>query len=231
MLIKALIVSAMGGLFCLDRVFMQAMLSRPIVCGTALGFLLQDPYTGLYIGAAIELLWLDRLPVGTYVPPNETIVAVATASVAITAGQELGKISHELIAFSILLLLPSGMLTQRLDAWIIRSNDNLAKGAQQDGREANLSGIAGKHLYAMGRYCVVCAGAILCLFFIGTALTGAIYPHLPAFVLKALAMCYYAFPLVGIAVAMNTINHRGLIPILSGSFLVLVVIWEFFHEF
>ena len=231
MLIKALIVSGIGGLLCLDRILVQAMISRPIVSGAILGFVLQDPYAGLYVGAIIELLWLDRLPVGTYIPPNDTVVAIGMVSVSIMAGRELGKVSHELVAFAILLLLPVGILTQRLDAWIIKSNDSLSKRAEQDAWEGNLDGIAGRHLFAIVRYGLICAAMIFCLFLVGTALTVMIYPQLPAFALKALALCYYFFPLVGIAVAMNTINHRGLIPVFSGSFLIFVVIWEFLHGF
>jgi mannose PTS system EIIC component len=231
MLIKALIVSGIGGLLCLDRILVQAMISRPIVSGAIFGYVFQDPYVGLYVGAIIELLWLDRLPVGTYIPPNDTIVTIGIVSVSIMAGRELGKVSHELVAFAILFLLPVGILTQRLDAWIIRSNDSLSKGAEQNAQEANLDGISGKHLFAIGRYGLICSATIFSLFFAGTALTLMIYPQLPAFVLKALALCYYFFPLVGIAVAMNTINHRGLIPVLSGSFLILIVIWEFLHGF
>jgi mannose PTS system EIIC component len=231
MLIKALFVSGIGGLLCLDRILVQAMISRPIVSGAILGFLLQDPYVGLYVGAIIELLWLDRLPVGTYIPPNDTIVTIGMVSVSIMVGHELGKVSHELVAFVILLLLPVGILTQRLDAWIIRSNDSLSKEAERDAQEANLDGISRKHLFAIGRYGLICSATIFCLFLVGTTLTLMIHPQLPAFVLKALALCYYFFPLVGIAAAMNTINHRGLIPVLSGSFLIFVVIWEFLHGF
>jgi PTS system mannose-specific IIC component len=231
MLIKALILSGMGGLLCLDRILMQVMVSRPIVSGTLIGLIAQEPYAGLFIGAVIELIWLDRLPVGTYVPPNDTVIAVVMTAVAAAAGQELGKVSHEVISLTILLLLPAGMLTQRIDAWIIRSNDRLSKAAEQDALAADLSGIARKHFLAIVRYGLISAAVILCLILIGAHLILTIYPHLPPFFLTALSWCYYVFPLVGIAVAMNTVNHRGLIPVLSGSFLVLAVIWEFFHGF
>jgi len=231
MLIKALILSGMGGLLCLDRILVQVMVSRPIVSGTLIGLIAQEPYAGLFIGAVIELIWLDRLPVGTYVPPNDTIVAVVMTAVAAAAGHELGKVTHELIALTILLMLPAGMLTQRIDAWIIRSNDRLSKAAEEDALQADLNGIAGKHLLAIVRYGLISAAVIFCLILIGFQLVLAIYQHLPPFVLLALSWTYYAFPLVGIAVAMNTVNHRGLIPVLSGSFLVLAVIWEFFHGF
>ena len=61
---NVLIVSIVGGVLCLDRIFVQALISRPIVAAPVIGMILGDPYTGLIAGAFIELFWIDRLPVG-----------------------------------------------------------------------------------------------------------------------------------------------------------------------
>jgi len=227
LLTKALIVSGVGGLLCLDRVMLQAMISRPVVAGTLVGLCGGDAYMGLYIGAVFELVWLDRLPVGTYVPPNETVIAVAAAATAVMAAP--GKASHGLAAFSILVMVPAGLLTQAVDAWIVSSNDVLSKAAERDAAEGDLKGIAGKHLFAVFRYAVVSAAMILVLSLTGSVLALTLYPALPPFAVRALSWSYYAFPLVGIAVALNTIKHRGLIPVFSGVFLILVIVWEWLH--
>jgi mannose/fructose/N-acetylgalactosamine-specific phosphotransferase system component IIC len=55
----------LGGLFGLDVVsFPQAMISRPIVAATLGGALSGDPAGGLLIGAVLELIALDTLPLG-----------------------------------------------------------------------------------------------------------------------------------------------------------------------
>jgi mannose/fructose/N-acetylgalactosamine-specific phosphotransferase system component IIC len=81
-------VAILGGFICLDKVFLQAMISRPVVAGPIIGMALSDPFTGLIIGAFIELLWIDRSPMGLYIPPNDSIVAVLATAGAILAGKE-----------------------------------------------------------------------------------------------------------------------------------------------
>jgi mannose/fructose/N-acetylgalactosamine-specific phosphotransferase system component IIC len=89
---KIILLSFCGGLICLDRVFIQAMLSRPVVIAPLIGLLFNSPYTGLIIGAFIELIWIDRIPVGTYIPPNDSIAAILATSTAIIAGQAVGGV-------------------------------------------------------------------------------------------------------------------------------------------
>jgi PTS system mannose-specific IIC component len=56
-----------------------------------------------------------------------------------------------------------------------------------------------------------------------------IYPGLPSEIKAMLSMIYYFLPLLGIAVAINTIKLRGAIPVFCGIFLVVAVALEFFH--
>jgi len=60
---------------CLDRIFIQAMISRPIVIAPVAGIILGQPYTGLMTGAILELFWMDRAPIGIYIPPNDSVTA------------------------------------------------------------------------------------------------------------------------------------------------------------
>ena len=90
---EIILASFCGGLLCLDRVFIQAMISRPVIIAPIIGLLLHNPYAGLVIGAFVELIWLDRIPIGTYIPPNDSITAVVATSTAVIAGQKLGGIS------------------------------------------------------------------------------------------------------------------------------------------
>jgi len=79
-------VALLGGVLCLDRVALQVMISRPVVVGPVIGMVLSEPFTGLIIGAFIELLWIDRSPMGLYIPPNDSI-----ATVLATAGGHTGR--------------------------------------------------------------------------------------------------------------------------------------------
>jgi PTS system mannose-specific IIC component len=58
-------IAMLGGLLGLDVVgFPQAMISRPLVAATLSGALVGDAYSGMLIGATLELIALETLPFG-----------------------------------------------------------------------------------------------------------------------------------------------------------------------
>ena len=114
MVLKIILLSVVGGLFCLDRVFIQTMISRPIIIAPVIGIILGNPYAGLIIGAILELFWIDRIPIGIYIPPNDSIAAALAASIAILSVPFPGVVTKELMALSILLAIPFGILAKKL---------------------------------------------------------------------------------------------------------------------
>ncbi len=97
-MVNNVVIVSIVGLLCLDRVFIQTMISRPVVSAPLIGLILGDPYTGLVSGAFIELFWIDRPAIGAYIPPNDTIAAVLIAAGAIESGRVIGELSQGLIA-------------------------------------------------------------------------------------------------------------------------------------
>jgi mannose/fructose/N-acetylgalactosamine-specific phosphotransferase system component IIC len=61
----------------------QFMLSRPIVTGPLVGWLCGQPGIGLEMGALIELIWINDLPVGAHLPIDLTMLT--GVSVAFTS--------------------------------------------------------------------------------------------------------------------------------------------------
>jgi mannose/fructose/N-acetylgalactosamine-specific phosphotransferase system component IIC len=227
MLSETAIAAALGTLICLDRVVAQIMISRPVVAAPLIGFALGDPFAGLVTGALLELLWVDRIPVGPYVPPNDTFVAILATAGAILASPALGHPPRELIALSILLFAPAGFLGQKMEILLRKWNDGLVLQAQEDAKAGDAAGIARRHLVALGRYV---AGSLV---FLSVALTcgvwllRGIYPELPGTFLRTLAFAYYVLPFIGIGVALNTIKLRGYVPVFCGVFLLLAIVSEF----
>ena len=227
MLIETAIAAVLGTLICLDRVVAQFMISRPIVAGPLIGLALGDALTGLVTGALLELLWVDRIPVGPYVPPNDTFVAILATAGAILASPASGHPPRELIALAILLFAPAGFLGQKMEIALRNWNDGLVMRAQEDAKAGNAAGVTRRHLTALGRYL---AGSFV---FLSVALIGGagllrgVYPDLPVMLMRTLAFAYYMLPLVGIGVALNTIKLRGYIPVFCGVFLLLAIVSEF----
>ncbi len=231
MFLKIIIISFVGGLLCLDRVWIQAMISRPIIVAPVVGLILGNPYAGLIIGAMIELFWIDRIPIGIYIPPNDSIAAAFAASLAILSGSSLGKVTGELIALSILIAVPFGIIAKKVDVKIMESNNLLSDQALVDAKELNIRAIERKMYLGLSKVFVFYALLLFVLQMVFIPALIWIYPKLPAPVHTMLSLTYYFLPLLGIAVAINTIKLRGTIPVFCAIFLVVAAAMEFFHVF
>lgn len=230
MFTEIILVSFCGGLLCLDRVFIQAMISRPVIIAPIIGLLLHNPYAGLVIGAFVELIWLDRIPIGTYIPPNDSLTAVVATSTAIIAGQKLGGISTpELIALSILIAIPCGIFAKQMDILIIKSNDILSDRALADAKKNNIRGIEQKNYLGLIKVFLFDVFYVLAILVIFIPLVIWLYPKLNRTVLSTLSFTYYFLPLLGIAVAIHMLKLRRAIPVFCAIFLVMALLLEFFH--
>jgi len=234
MIMNVLIVSIAGGLLCLDRVFIQTLISRPIVAAPVTGAILGDPYTGLIAGAFIELFWIDRLPIGAYVPPNDTVAAILIAACAIESGRILGFLGHlpqGLIALAVLIFVPFAYLAQQMDRWIIRGNEKPANEALKNVMNGAPHAIARKHLFAALKTWLLSAGLILIAIPIGIGVMTWGYPRLTPRIIRGLDWVYGLLPLIGTAVALNTIHLRGALPIFCAVFLTATVILHYIQSF
>jgi len=230
MILKVITVSVAGGILCLDRVVMQTMISRPIVAAPVIGLILGDPYTGLIAGAFIELFWLDRLPIGAYIPPNDTMAAILITASSIESSHLLGDISQGLIALSVLIFVPFGVLAQRMELRISQGNEKLTREALEDAARGDIRSVGRKHLFAILRTYLLSALFILVALPIGIAAMAWLYPRLASFVIRGLTLLYNLLPFLGAAVALNTINLRGTVPIFCAVFLAATVVLGFIRN-
>lgn len=231
MIMNVLIVSIAGGLLCLDRVFIQTLISRPIVAAPVTGAILGDPYTGLIAGAFIELFWIDRLPIGAYVPPNDTVAAILIAACAIESGRILGHLPQGLIALAVLIFVPFAYLAQQMDRWMIRGNEKPANEALKNVLSGVPPAIARKHLFAVLKTGLLSAGLLLIAIPIGIGIMTWGYPRLTPRIIRGLDLVYGLLPLIGTAVALNTIHLRGALPIFCAVFLSATVILHYIRSF
>jgi len=224
MIWNIIIVSIAGGILCLDRVVLQAMISRPIVAAPVIGLLLGDPYTGLIVGAFIELFWIDRLPIGAYIPPNDTIAAILITASSIESAHYLGHLSQGLIVLAVLIFLPLGVLARQMELWLCRGNERLADEALADAARGDARSIARRHLTAILKAYLYPAAFILVTLPIGIVLITWAYPRLADWTIRGLTLTYSLLPFIGTAVALSTINIRGTVPVFCAVFLAVTVI-------
>jgi mannose/fructose/N-acetylgalactosamine-specific phosphotransferase system component IIC len=228
MWLSSIEVAILGGVLCLDRILLQVMISRPIVIGPVVGIFLGDPYTGLIVGAFIELLWINRFAIGAYIPPNDSIAAVLITAGSILAGRELGHLSRELVTLAILLFVPCAIIGQKMDIWVVKSNDRLSEKAVEDAEAGDIRGLSRKHIVRIISICFGNVAFIFIFLLLGITLLVRVFPLLPANLLKALTYTYYFLPILGVSVALNTIKVRGAVPVFSGLFLVFMLVAEIF---
>lgn len=226
MLLDISIAALAGGLLCLDRVLLEILVSRPIVAGTAIGFLLSDPYTGLVAGALTELLWIDRAPIGTVVPPNDTIASVLIAAAVIISAQSIGAVSRELIALGIVVLLPAALLGKMMDIWLIRLNERTSRESLKAAARGDFDSVSKLHISALVRTYLLNSSLIFALLAAGVFALVNIFPVIPGPVRSGLASIYVFLPVLGISVALNTIHLRGMLPLFAGVFLLMALIFE-----
>lgn len=123
--------SALGAVLALDQAVVgQFMLSQPLVVSTLFGWLLGDLTTGLFAGAMMQLLWSNVLPVGAYIPSDHSVSAGIATVLAIRLSQD-GWLGPTALVFALLLSIPAGWVSGRLDVFVRHGNSRLARQAEQ----------------------------------------------------------------------------------------------------
>jgi PTS system mannose-specific IIC component len=224
--LEALAASIIGGILCLDRIFLQVMVSRPVVAGTLTGFILGQPQTGLVSGALVELLWIDRSPFGTVIPPNDSIASIIIAASTIISGKILGHSSRELIAVAVLLFIPLGILGKQIDILVMGANEKVSRDALDDAEAGRDEEISRKQISGLIKTFLLTFFFLLGFILIATEILLRVYPVIPPKLHLSIMYVYFFLPLLGIAVALSTIRMRGMMPVFCGLFLIMTVIFD-----
>lgn len=225
-LLQVLLAALIGGLIGLDRTAVgQFMISQPVVAGPLTGWLLGDVAAGFVIGAVLELIWVLDLPVGTFVPADSTVAAVAATAIAAIGGG--GGSDLSVIGFSLLLtviMVPVTMFADHVMRQRNRQMPELALGASGRPTEASVTlwHLAGLIAFFLKSF-------TLCLGFVaaGVPLT-AWFVAAPEAVQRAMAMFSIFLPLLGVAsmarkLSTSTLDRSLLIGFLVGALCVLVL--------
>ena len=213
MVLKVILISLVGSLLCLDRVFMQTMVCRPVIIAPVIGFILGNPYAGLIIGAMLELFWMERIPIGIYIPPNDSVTAAFAVSLAVLAGGSHGAAGHAMIALAVLIAIPFGIAVKQIDVKIMRANDRLSDQAIEDAKALNVRAIERKIRFSLVRVWLLYLAVLFVLQIIFIPAVSLLYPMLPGAVHNALSMTFYFLLLLGVAVALSTVKLRGSVPV------------------
>lgn len=220
--------SIVGGILCLDRIFLQVMISRPIVAGTVIGIILGHPQTGLVTGAMVELFWIDRSQIGTVVPPNDTVASIVIAAGTIISGKALGHPSRELIALAVLLFIPLGLLGRQVDILVMGANEKTSRAVLEDARSGRDEAVTRRQFTGLIKAYFLMFFFLLGFILIATEVLQWLYPALPTRLHLPLTWVYSFLPILGMGVALSTVHMKGIIPVFCGVFLLLTVLLDVF---
>ncbi|MEA3222861.1 MAG: PTS sugar transporter subunit IIC [Thermodesulfobacteriota bacterium] len=195
-MIASIIISIIiGSILWLDRTFLfQFLVSRPVIIGCILGFIMKDITTGLLVGASLELLWLNAPPVGAHIPQDNSFCAIVAIPVACTAAMFLPTPCAAGLA--LVVSIPTATLGSLLDSRIRRSNERFLHSNQPDKyTEMYIGSVMRKAILRAFSYALVA---------IGSTTTGLCYmvyligDGLPDFLESALSYLPYISILIGL---------------------------------
>ncbi len=142
-----LLLGMAGGLLGADRTaFLQSLASRPIVAAPLAGIIAHDLAAGLWCGILLELLWLMRLPVGGFIPPDDTLSAICAVLFA-SALRESGAAGlADACALGALFSLPLGYFGRNADLAVRRRNGKAYALAIRESGEGRVVRVGKSHL-------------------------------------------------------------------------------------
>lgn len=200
---NGLLLIVVGALVCLDRTQMvQAMLSRPIVIGPLLGLWGDAPDAGLAIGLGFEFLYAGRLPVGSHVPPSDTLAAFGAAGILVLVP---GMTQLSDAGYASALALPLAEWGRGLDVWIRKFNGRLSAQTETllgQGRLAVAEIVPWIALLAAA----MAYALTLFVFFLIATLAIVIIGPLPGWARTGLAVFAGGLPLIGLAESVASLD-------------------------
>ena len=179
---------------------------------------------GVIVGGLLELIWINSLPLGGYVPPNDCLAAVVITAGLILADFPGASTDRPFIAFGVLVGLPVARIAAFMESQTRRANDILARRAllaATDGRPEQVS-----WFNAFGL--IICFLSSTAFILIASPLLVVIlkhiYPVLPSPALEVLDVMFFCLPLFGISAVLSNINVKNSTGAFVVSFYVMFIL-------
>ena len=192
MIFELAICVGLGALLWLDRVYVfLAGLNRPIVLAPLIGLCGGEVELGLMLGAALELLWLNAPPVGSFLPPDDSFCAAVCVPLAVYAA---GLIEPRAAAgLALCLGLPTALVGRRVDIFIRQRNNVISYAGQE------ACGLEPKLFKALAQAFLVCLATLAVCVAVLLKVESLLIPRLAPAILKALGCMPLAALVIGLA--------------------------------
>lgn len=212
-LVQCILVAILAGLARWDgRVFGQTLAESPLCVGVLTGMIFGDPYTGLVMGASLQLVFLGIVGIGGATPPDSTIGAIMGVVFACTTGMDQEAVLALAMPISILGQF-LGILCRVINNYFNTVIDKAA--AKGDTKTIDRSLWGGAWIFFVLTAVPVFIGA-----YWGADLVNSIVNALPAVITDGLSRSSSLLPALGMALLMNFLFDRNYAPYLFLGFVL-----------
>ena len=187
----------------------------PLTTGTLVGLFMGDPMTGMLAGANIQLIYLGWISAGGTMPSNTIVAGIFGTAMTILSGADPTMAVTFAIPFSMFGLLLNQVYMTVNAAWIHQADKLLDKGNLRGVRFMNFvpSFCMALVLYGIPAFLLVVSGS-------GWA--SDLINAVPESVISALQVVGGIMPALGIAMLLNYLGKKKLIPWFFGGFFLTV---------
>ncbi|MDB7984202.1 PTS system mannose/fructose/sorbose family transporter subunit IID [Faecalicoccus pleomorphus] len=187
----------------------------PLTTGTLVGLFMGDPMTGMLAGANIQLIYLGWISAGGTMPSNTIVAGIFGTVMTILSGTDPTMAVTFAIPFSMFGLLLNQVYMTVNAAWIHQADKTLDKGNLRGVRFMNFvpSFCMAFLLYGIPAFLLVVSGS-------GWA--QGLIDSVPESVISALQVVGGIMPALGIAMLLNYLGKKKLIPWFFGGFFLTV---------
>lgn len=187
----------------------------PLTTGTLVGLFMGDPMTGMLAGANIQLIYLGWISAGGTMPSNTIVAGIFGSAMTILAGADPTMAVTFAIPFSMFGLLLNQVYMTVNAAWIHQADKMLDNGKLMGVRFMNFvpSFFMAVLLYGVPAFLLV---------FSGSGWAQELINMVPESVINALQVVGGIMPALGIAMLLNYLGKKKLIPWFFGGFFLTV---------
>ncbi|MBN2233044.1 MAG: PTS sugar transporter subunit IIC [Deltaproteobacteria bacterium] len=223
-------IAGVGAVICLDRTaWGQLMISRPLVAGTLTGAACGSAATGLLTGAALELLWLTELPVGSTIPTDDTMLTVLAAGLAATITARQPNPDPETTATLVFLLVIAAILlaplSRRLDDAVRHRNRQLITDAETLLLAAAPHRAAAVHLRGLLHFWGYAFAALLGAGVVALAILPPLFTAIPTGIHALGPPLLTTVMLAGTASLLSGMHQRHAVAVFAGTALLTSLVW------
>lgn len=200
--IPALLVSLVTLLGYCDYMFGSPMINRPIVLSPVVGLVLGDLQAGIAMGAALELVFMGVVTIGSATPPDTVTGSVMGSALAIMTGQG--------VEIALALALPISILTQSLKITVNTLRAIKMPHALKLAAQGNTAALSRLHYFLFIWMAIPMMLVTFLSIMLGTEVVKSMINYIPKEMMEGIAVAAKILPAIGFALLLKFLWQKDI---------------------